>query len=103
MFLRKEQGMLLEQLGRRDPLVADIYVGGLRVFADETNPYRFQLAAHAFRELIAHCLRMTGGRAVFRDGMKQHLVPVKNAFFALQRPFNWHPTQPAVHRASRTP
>jgi hypothetical protein len=55
------------------------------VFADETNPYRFQLAAHAFRELIAHCLRMTGGRAVFGDGMKQHLVPVKNAFFALQK------------------
>ena len=77
--------MLLEQLGRRDPLVADIYVGGLRAFADETNPYRFQLAAHAFRELIAHCLRMTGGRAVFGDGMKQRLVPVKNAFFTLKK------------------
>jgi hypothetical protein len=85
MFLRQEQGMLLEQLGRRDPLVADIYVGGLRAFADETNPYRFQLAAHAFRELIAHCLRMTGGKAVFGDGMTQRLVPVKNAFFALKK------------------
>ena len=85
MFLRQEQGILLDQLGRRDSMVADIYVGGLRAFADETNPYRFQLAAHAFRELIAHCLRMTGGKAVFGDGMKQRLVPVKNEFFALKK------------------
>jgi hypothetical protein len=85
MFLRQEQGVLLEQLGLRDPLIADIYFGGLRSLADDTNPYRFQLAAHAFRELIAHCLRMTGGKAVFGDGMKQRLVPVKNAFFALKK------------------
>ena len=85
MFLRQEQGLLLEQLGRRDALVAEIYVGGLRAFADETNPYRFQLAAHAFREMIAHCLRMTGERAVFGDSMKQRLVPVKDAFLALKK------------------
>src|ERR1039458_2205514 len=85
MFLRLGQGALLEQLKRRDPLMADIYFGGLRAFADETNPYRFQLAAHAFRELIAHCLRMAGGKVVFGDGMKQRLVPVKNAFFALKK------------------
>ncbi len=60
--------MLLEQLGRRDPLVAEIYVGGLRAFAEETNPYRFQLAAHAFRELIAHCLRMTAERRCSETG-----------------------------------
>lgn len=85
MFLRQEQGGLLEQLKRRDPLMADIYFGGLRAFADETNPYRFQLAAHAFRELIAHCLRMTGEKVVFGDGMKQRLVPVKNAYLALRK------------------
>ena len=85
MFLRQEQGALLEQLKRRDPLMADIYFGGLRAFADESNPYRFQLAAHAFRELIAHCLRMTGGKVVFGDGMRQRLVPVKNAYLALKK------------------
>jgi hypothetical protein len=47
MFLRQEQRLLLDQLGRRDPLFANIYFGGLRAFADDTNPYRFQLAAHA--------------------------------------------------------
>lgn len=77
--------MLLEQLGRRDALVAEIYAGGLRAFADETNPYRFQLAAHAFREMIAHCLRMTGEKVVFGDSMKQRLVPVKDAFLALKK------------------
>lgn len=85
MFLRQEQGVLLEQLGRRNPMVADVYFGGLRAFADETNPYRFQLAAHAFRELIAHCPRLTGGEVVFGDGMKQRLVPVKKAFLALKQ------------------
>lgn len=85
MFLRQEQGELLDQLGRRDPLFAEIYGGGLRAFADETNPYRFQLAAHAFRELIAHCLKMTGGKVVFGDGMTQRLVPVKKAFLALKK------------------
>jgi hypothetical protein len=46
MFLRQEQRLVLDQLGRRDPLLADIYFGGLRAFADETNPYRFQLAGY---------------------------------------------------------
>ena len=85
MFLRQEQGILLDQLVRRDALVAEIYAGGLKAFTDETNPYRFQLAAHAFRELIAHCLKMTGEKVVFGDGMKQRLVPVKNAYLALRK------------------
>jgi hypothetical protein len=49
-----------------------------------TPTYRFQLVAHAFRELIAHCLKMTGGKVVFGDGMTQRLVPVKNTFLALK-------------------
>lgn len=85
MFLRTEQGALLEQLGRRSTMIADIYFGGLRIFADETNPYRFQLAAHAFRELIAHCPRLTGGAVVFGDSMKQRLAQVRKAFVALKQ------------------
>jgi hypothetical protein len=85
MFLRQEQSVLLEQLSRRSAAIADIYFGGLRVLADETNPYRFQLAAHAFRELITHCPRLTGGSVVFGDNMKQRLIPVKNAFEGLRR------------------
>jgi hypothetical protein len=85
MFLRREQEVLVEQLGRRNPRVADIYFGGLRTFADEINPYHLQLAAHAFRELIDHCPKLIGGAVIFGDSMKQRLVPVKNAFFALKQ------------------
>jgi len=85
MFLRHEQRALFEQLLRRSASIADIYFGGLRVLEDETNPYRFQLAAHAFRELIAHCPSLTGGSVVFGDNMKQRLVPVKKAFEGLRR------------------
>jgi hypothetical protein len=85
VFLRQEQRVLLEHLGRRSASIADIYSGGLRVFLDDTNPYRFQLAAHAFRELIAHCPSLTGGSVVFGDGMKQRLVPVRKAFKGLRR------------------
>lgn len=85
MFLRQEQGALLEHLKRRSTSIADIYFGGLRTFSDEANPYRFQQSAHAFRELIAHAKRLTGGTVVFGDNMKQRLVPVKKAFVALKQ------------------
>jgi hypothetical protein len=85
MFLRQEQRLLLDHLGRRSASIADIYSGGLRVFVDDTNPYRFQLAAHAFREMIAQCPTLTGGSVVFGDNMKQRLVPVKKAFEGLRR------------------
>jgi hypothetical protein len=85
MILRPEQEKLLGQLARRDPKLAEIYGGGLRALADEANPYRFQLAAHAFRELIDHCLKLAGEKVVFGDGMKQRLVPVKSALLALKQ------------------
>jgi hypothetical protein len=80
MFLREEQSVLIEQLKRRSSSIADMYCGGLRSFADEANPYRFQLAAHAFREMIAHCARLTGESVVFGDSMKSRLVPVKQVY-----------------------
>jgi hypothetical protein len=82
MFIRKEQGVLIEQLKRRSPQIADMYYGGLCSFADEKNPFRFQLAAHAFREVIAHCARLTGESVVFGDSMGARLVPVRDAFNA---------------------
>lgn len=65
--------------------LADIYTGGLRVLADEANPTHFQLAAHAFRELISHCSELTGAPVVYGDGMKQRLVPVRIAFTAMKQ------------------
>jgi hypothetical protein len=85
MFFRHEQERLLEQLERRNAYLANIYVGGLRALADEKNPFCYQLAAHAFRELISHCYELTGARIVYGDGMKQRLKPVKKAFAAMKR------------------
>jgi hypothetical protein len=85
MFLRREQRALLEEMQRRSESLANIYMGGLRILADEDNPTHFQLAAHAFRELISHCFELTGAPVVYGDGMKQRLVPVKIAFAEMKR------------------
>jgi len=82
MFLRKEQGELIERLKRRGPEIADMYYGGLCSFADEKNPFRLPLAAHAFREVMTHCARLTGESVVFGDGMKSRIKPVREAFQA---------------------
>ena len=84
VFLRNEQNVLLEQLRRRSARVANIYFGGLRALTDEENPCRFELAAHAFRELISHCSELAGTPPIYGDGMKQRLVPVKKAYLALK-------------------
>jgi len=85
MFLRHEQGTLLEQLRRRSESLAAIYMGGLRVLADDGNPTRYHLAAHAFRELLSNCSELTGAPPEHGDGMKQRLAPVRDAFAALKR------------------
>ena len=82
MFLRKEQGMLIEALKRRSPEIADMYYGGLCSFADEKNPFRLPLAAHAFREVIAHCARLTGVSVIFGDSMGSRIKPVRESFQA---------------------
>jgi hypothetical protein len=85
MFIRPEQKELFEQLRGRSEALANIYWGGLRVLADDANPTHHQLAAHSFRELIAKCPEMAGRPAVYGDGMKQRLVPVRNALAAMKR------------------
>jgi hypothetical protein len=80
LFLRKQQSVLIEQLKRRSPEIADMYYGGLCSFADEKNPLRLPLAAHAFREVMTHCARLAGESVIFGDGMKSRLKPVKEAF-----------------------
>jgi hypothetical protein len=82
MFFRKEQGVLIEQLKRRNPEIAEMYYGGLCSFADEKNPFRLPLAAHAFREVRTHCARLTGESVVFGDSMGSRIKPVREAFQA---------------------
>lgn len=84
MFLREEQKILFENISRRNTSLGDMYFGGLQLVSDEKNPFHYQLAAHAFRELIDHCEKLTGAVVVKGDGMKQRLVPVRTAFSAVK-------------------
>jgi hypothetical protein len=83
MFLREEQKILLDTLSRRSTPLGEIYLGGLKIFMDDANPFRHQLAAHAFRELIDHLAKSTGAVVVKGDGTRSRLVPVRKAFVAL--------------------
>jgi hypothetical protein len=82
MLLRREQGVLIEQLQCRSPEIADMYCGGLCSFSDAKNPFRLPLAAHAFREVMKHCTGLTGESVVFGDGMPNRIKPVREAFQA---------------------
>jgi hypothetical protein len=84
MFLREEQKALLDNLARRSTGLGDIYAGGLKIFGDETNPFRHQLAAHAFRELIDHLATFAGAVVVKGDNLPSRLLPVRKAFTALR-------------------
>lgn len=50
--LTDQQRALLLALQRRDPKLACMYFGALLVLADEANPERLPMAAHALRELM---------------------------------------------------
>jgi len=54
IFLRKEQGVLIEQLRRLSAEIADMYYGGLCSFGDEKNPFRLPLAAQSSRKMPEH-------------------------------------------------
>lgn len=81
MFLSQEQNELLEQVRRRDPSIAEMYYGGLCILADESNPFHLQLAAHSFREVLAHLVELTGQSVVFGEGTKSRIKPVRDAFY----------------------
>jgi hypothetical protein len=47
-----QQERLVHALQLKDGMLADMYLGALRVLSDDTNPDRFALAAHELRELM---------------------------------------------------
>jgi hypothetical protein len=68
-----EQEALVACLARKDAKLAKIYSGGLAVFFDEGNPLRFELAAHAMRELIEKSPLLINEEVVATgDGMATH-------------------------------
>jgi len=61
--------------------MARIYLGGLRVLADEDNPCKYELAAHSVRELMRSCPVLAGFES-FRSGdsMTKRLENVRTAY-----------------------
>ena len=58
------QGALAEELKKKAPQLEIIYLGALKVLADQGNPDRLALAAHNFRELFEKVTGPTVGPAV---------------------------------------
>jgi hypothetical protein len=50
--LSGQQRALISVLGERNPLLGSMYVGGIRVLGDASNPERFAHCAHSMRELM---------------------------------------------------
>ena len=86
MLNKSDQDALYTSLARRSEKLARIYRGGLIVLADESNPSRYQLAAHNLRELIDKSPLLNSGQAAASgDGMKNRLSPVRKAYAAVTR------------------
>lgn len=84
MFTTPDQDALHACLLRRSAKLARIYYGGLVVLADESNPCRYELAAHSLRELIEKSPLLTNGQAFAGgDTIANRLDPVKTVFSAI--------------------
>jgi hypothetical protein len=68
--LTERQRAVAHSLHEKDCLFGDMYLGGLRVLADQSNQDRFALAAHALRELMEKLSR-SGANGV--KGLDDHL------------------------------
>lgn len=80
-----EQEALVTCLVRRSEKLARIYRSGLLVFDQSENPGRFELTAHAMRELIEKSPILTGREPLPQgDGMGNRIQPVKQSYAAMK-------------------
>jgi len=68
--LSHQPRLLYQELARRSPELARIYLGALMVFSS-ANPDRLALAAHGFRELIEKVPRRLGGVQTGHESMTE--------------------------------
>jgi len=86
MFTTPDQDALFACLLRRSVKLARIYRGGLVVLADESNPCRYELAAHSLRELIEKSPLLTNSQAFAGgDTITNRLAPVNEVFSTISR------------------
>jgi hypothetical protein len=90
-----EQEALIACLARKSSKLAKIYRGGLAVFLDEGNPLRFELAAHAMRELIEKSPLLINEEVVVTgDTMKNRLEGVRRAYQMLTQGHGFNEKSP---------
>lgn len=86
MLTTPDQDALYASLMRRSTKLARIYWCSLVVLADESNPCRYELAAHSLRELIEKSPLLTNGQAFAGgDTVANRLDPIRKAFAAISR------------------
>jgi hypothetical protein len=87
MSSTSDREALHKNLARRNAKMARIYLGGLRVLADEDNPCKYELAAHSFREVMKSCPVLAGFQPFGSgDSMTKRLQSVRAAYqVALQK------------------
>jgi hypothetical protein len=83
MSITSDREALHANLARRNPKMARIYLGGLRVLADEDNPCKYELAAHSLREVMKNCPVLAGFQPFGSgDSMTKRLENVRAAYYA---------------------
>jgi hypothetical protein len=90
-----EQEALVACLVRRSEKLARIYRSGLLVIDQRENPGRFELTAHAMRELIEKSPILTGREPLVQgDGMGNRIQPVKQTYVAMRKAQGFDETAP---------
>jgi hypothetical protein len=86
---------LFEALRRRDPRVADFYLGALVVIADRANPEAIFQSAHSVREMLEKAPLLVGESSVPNQRLNDKLAPIRKKFKKLKASLNedgsWQP------------
>ncbi len=94
--LSREQEALRDALGRFEPRLGRIYVGGLRVLEDDSNPEWLAQSAHSMRELME---KIEGRFARVTDGnggggppvdLTHRVIAVKDLFWKRRKKTTCH-------------
>lgn len=67
LYLEPHQLKIKAGLAEIDPVLANIYLGGLRVLADHLNPNRISLTAHSMREVICYFKKIAENQKLISD------------------------------------
>ena len=81
-----QQRALLSALEERNRLLGTMYLGGLTVLADTSNPDRFSLCAHALRELMEKLPEyLDVPTPAHKESLKQKVIEIESAYGGMSK------------------